>query len=141
MPQQAVELILMRQLASHLSLPIFVMGWQADYPDPHNFAFPLMHSKGDYPFVQKYKNPEADRLIDAAIFETDPAKRKEIYARLQEIEYEEAPHLVILDTVRFRTQRDWVQGWTHNPIFPDSPYGSYFYPISKTAAGGKRVRR
>ncbi len=112
-------------------LPIFVMGWQADYPDPHNFAFPLMHSQGDYPATQKYKNPEADRLIEAAIRETDLSKRKGLYARLQEIEHEDAPHLVVLDSVAYRAQRDWVQGWSHNPIFPDSPSGSYYYPIYK----------
>ena len=41
------------------------------------------------------------------------------------------PHLVIIDTVRYRTQRDWVQGWVHNPIFADSPYASDYYPIWK----------
>jgi peptide/nickel transport system substrate-binding protein len=112
-------------------LPIFVIGWQADYPDPHNFAFPLMHSQGDYPGTQKYKNPKADKLIEAAITETDITKRKKLYAQLQEIEYEDVPHLLISESARYRTQRNWVQGWYHNPIFPDSPYGSYFYPIYK----------
>lgn len=112
-------------------LPIFVMGWNADYPDPHNFAFPLLHSRGDYPATQKFKDPEFDRLVDTANAETDPAKRRKLYARLQELEFEEVPHLVIVDAVRYRTQRDWVKGWYNNPIFPDSPYGSYFYTLSK----------
>ncbi len=112
-------------------LPIFVMGWNADYPDPHNFAFPLLHSKGDYPTTQKFKNPEFDRLVEEANAETNIAKRKTIYAKLQDLAYEEVPQLYIIDAVRYRTQRDWVKGWFHNPIFPDSPYGSYFYSISK----------
>jgi peptide/nickel transport system substrate-binding protein len=112
-------------------LPIFVMGWMADYPDPHNFTFTLLHSRGDYPTTQKFSNPEFDRLVEEGERETVPAKRKQIYAKLQALEFEEAPHLVIVDTVLYRTQRDWVKGWYHNPIFPDSPYGSYFYPISK----------
>ncbi|HBL17173.1 MAG TPA: peptide ABC transporter substrate-binding protein [Elusimicrobia bacterium] len=112
-------------------LPIFVMGWNADYPDPHNFAFPLLHSKGDYPATQKFKDPECDRLVEEGNAETAPAKRKKIYAKLQDLEYEEVPHLVIVDAVRYRTQRDWVKGWFNNPIFPDSPYGSYFYTLSK----------
>ncbi len=112
-------------------LPIFVMGWNADYPDPHNFAFPLLHSKGDYPTTQKFKNPEFDRLVEEANAETNIAKRKAIYAKLQELAHEEVPQLYIIDAVRYRTQREWVKGWFHNPIFPDSPYGSYFYPISK----------
>ncbi len=112
-------------------LPLFVMGWNADYPDPHNFAFPLLHSKGDYPATQKFKNPEFDRLIEEANAETAIAKRKMIYAKLQDLAYEEVPQLYIIDAVRFRTQRDWVKGWFHNPIFPDSPYGGYFYSLSK----------
>ena len=112
-------------------LPIFVMGWNADYPDPHNFAFPLLHSKGDYPTTQRFKNPEFDRLIEEANAETNIAKRKVIYAKLQDLAFEEVPQLYILDAVRYRTQREWVKGWYHNPIFPDSPYGSYFYPLSK----------
>lgn len=112
-------------------LPIFAMGWNADYPDPHNFAFPLMHSKGDYPLTQHYKNEAADKLIEKANHETGPVKRKQLYAEIQKLEHEDVPHLVVLDSVAFRTQRNWVKGWYHNPVFPDSPYGSYYYPIYK----------
>lgn len=112
-------------------LPLFVLGWNADYPDPHDFAFPILHSKGNYPMIQKFKNPEIDRLIDEGETETDPAKRKKIYAKLQAVEFEEVPSLVIVDSVLYRTQREWVKGWYNNPIFPDSPYGSYYYTIYK----------
>lgn len=117
-------------------LPLFVMGWNADYPDPHNFAFPLLHTHGDFPGRQKFSHPEFDRLIEAGNAQTDPAKRKEIYAKLQALEYDFVPHLVFLEQFRYRTQRDWVQGWYHNPVFPDSPYGSYYYPIYKAAGKG-----
>ncbi len=112
-------------------LPMFTLGWNADYPDPHNFTFPFYHSKGQYPVVQNYSNPAMDKLVEAGQKETDPAKRKKIYFELQALAYEEVPHLVLVDTAKFRTQRSWVKGWYHNPIFPDSPYGSYFYPIYK----------
>ena len=112
-------------------MPLFSRGWLADYPDPHNFAFPLLHSKGDYPATQKFSNPEFDRLVEEGNAETDIAKRKVIYAKLQDLAFDEAPQLYLQDAVRYRTQRDWVKGWYNNPIFPDSPYGSYFYTISK----------
>jgi peptide/nickel transport system substrate-binding protein len=112
-------------------LPLFVLGWNADYPDPHNFVFPILHSKGNYPLIQKFKDPEMDRLIDEGETETNALKRKAIYAKLQAREYEEVPSLMIVDTVLYRTQRDWVKGWYDNPIFPDAPYGGYFYPLSK----------
>ena len=112
-------------------LPLFVLGWNADYPDPHNFAFPILHSQGNYPQIQRFKNPEMYRLIEEGERETNPAKRKELYARVQAIEFEEVPSLVFVDMLLYRTQRDWVRGWYNNPIFPDAPYGSYFYPLSK----------
>jgi peptide/nickel transport system substrate-binding protein len=116
-------------------MPLPIMTWTVDYPDPHDFAFPLMHSKGTYPFVQKYSNPEADKIIEEALRETRLSRRKELYARLLEIEHEDVPHLVIVDQVKFRTQRDWVRGWHHNPIHPDAPYGGLFYPLFKRDKG------
>jgi peptide/nickel transport system substrate-binding protein len=112
-------------------LPLFVLGWNADYPDPHNFAFPILHSKGNYPMIQKFKNEAIDKLIDEGETEVNAAKRKQIYAKLQALEFDEVPSLVIVDTVLYRTQRDWVKGFYNNPIFPDSPYGGYFYTIYK----------
>ena len=73
------------------TLPIFISGWSADYPDPHPMAFALMHSRGNYPSEQGYRNPEADALVDQALRETDAAKRAALYARLQAIEFEDVP--------------------------------------------------
>jgi peptide/nickel transport system substrate-binding protein len=112
-------------------LPLFVLGWNADYPDPHNFVFPMLHSKGNYPMIQKFADPELDKLIEEGETETDSARRKAIYTKIQAREFDEVPSLMIVDTVLYRTQRDWVKGWYNNPIFPDAPYGSYFYPLSK----------
>jgi hypothetical protein len=33
-------------------LPAFVIGWLADYPDPHNFFGPFMHEFGDFTYAQ-----------------------------------------------------------------------------------------
>ncbi|MBI4372037.1 MAG: ABC transporter substrate-binding protein [Elusimicrobia bacterium] len=112
-------------------LPIFVMGWNADFPDPHTFAFPMLHSQGDYPATQKFGRPDFDQLIEQAKFELDPAKRKALYYKLQDLAFDECPQLYINDDVRYRAQRSWVKGWTPNPVFPDPPWGSYYYPISK----------
>ena len=112
-------------------LPMFMLGWNADYPDPHNFAFPFMHSKGIYPIAQRWKNAEADALVEKGMSETDLGVRKAIYARLIKIEHDEVPNIVFADTTLFRSERTWVKGFVHNPIFPDSPWGSYFYDLHK----------
>src|SRR5687767_5439584 len=101
---------------------MFVLGWDVDYLDAHSFALLIMHSKGIFPISQRYANPEADRLVSAAAAETDPAARKRLYSKLLALAHQDAPHLVMLDTERYRAEREWVRGFVHNPIFPDSPY-------------------
>jgi len=36
-------------------IPMYLNGWQADYPDPHNFVFPYMHSEGTFAQAQRRK--------------------------------------------------------------------------------------
>jgi peptide/nickel transport system substrate-binding protein len=112
-------------------LPLFVLGWVADYPDAHSFTFPMLHSKGEFTQFQHFKDATMDYLIEEGEKETRLAKRKALYARLQALAYEEVPHLLIADKAVFRTQREWVKGYTHNPIFPDAPYSAYYYPMYK----------
>jgi len=108
-------------------LPVFLIGWLADYPDPHNFVHPFMHSSGAFSAWQKYSNPRVDELIEKGITETDPAKRRDIYYELQRIYYEDTPSVVLEQPLARHYERDWVQGWYYNPIYP----GIYFYALSK----------
>ncbi|THB72679.1 MAG: ABC transporter substrate-binding protein, partial [Desulfobacteraceae bacterium] len=45
--------------------PMFIIGWGADYPDPHNFLYTFMHSNGVYGKYSGFKNAEVDALCDA----------------------------------------------------------------------------
>ncbi len=128
---RAIEWPTFLDASNSSKLPLFVMGWSADYPDAHNFAFPILHSAGTFPSRQGFKYPEMDALIEQAVTETNSAKRLSLYSRLQDLAFEEVPGFAIVESVVYRTQRDWVKGWYHNPILGSSPYGSYFYTISK----------
>ncbi|MEM3397664.1 MAG: ABC transporter substrate-binding protein [Nitrososphaerota archaeon] len=108
-------------------LPLYIIGWLADYPDPHNFVHPFMHSAGAYAAWQKYANPHVDELIEKGIEETDPVKRKEIYYELQRIYFEDVPSFALVQPLGRHWERDWIQGWYYNPIHP----GIYFYDLSK----------
>ena len=112
-------------------IPLFLGAWQADYPDAHNFAFPLAHSAGYFPTKQGYSNPKVDALIDEAVSTLDEAKRAKLYLKLQDILDEDVPHVHIAEGVRYRSQRKWVKGFVFRPTFPDMPYGSYFYDLYK----------
>jgi peptide/nickel transport system substrate-binding protein len=109
-------------------LPVWITGWSADFPDPDNFVTPYLHSAGAYASAQGYKNPEADQLIEKGRRETDPAKRRAIYARLQQIAYNDVIAIWI-DPTDFRVMRSWVRGWYRNPAFPGQY--PYLYTMSK----------
>jgi peptide/nickel transport system substrate-binding protein len=60
-------------------------------PDPYN----ILHSEQFPPRGQNfvyYRNPEVDRLIDAARAELDRSKRKELYWRVHQIVADEQPY-------------------------------------------------
>ena len=109
-------------------LPMFLIGWAADYADPDNFVVPFMHSTGTFAGRQGYKNAEVDKLIEQAATETDAKKREQMYFRLQEIGFQDVPTIYLVYPTDFRVMRTWVKGWYHNPIF-FAP--AYYYGISK----------
>jgi peptide/nickel transport system substrate-binding protein len=109
-------------------LPILVSGWVADYPDPHNFVFPYMHTTGYYSMTLGISG--YDELIDEGRRTIDPEKRKEIYYKLQELAYEDAVSLWY-QVLGASIWRDWIKGWYFNPMFPSDVLGAYFYVMSK----------
>ncbi len=110
-------------------LPVFFIGWLADYADPDNFTVPFMHSTGTFAQNQSYKNPEVDKIIEQAAQETDNVKRQALYVRLQEIAYTDVPTIYIVYPVDWVVMRTWVKGWYFNPIFPSSR--GFYYSIYK----------
>ena len=100
--------------------PLFLIGWGADYADPHNFVYTFMHSQGVYGRYMAYRNDEVDRLCDEGIATIDPAQREKIYSRLQDLFYEEAIAVPLYQQIVVRAYRDWVKGYTPNPMLMDA---------------------
>ncbi|MCK5429737.1 MAG: ABC transporter substrate-binding protein [Anaerolineales bacterium] len=99
-------------------LPMFQIGWAADYPDAHNFIFPYMHSGGTFSGWQNYNNPEADALVAQGISATTAAERQTIYDQLTNLYYTDAPGIMISQGLGRRYFRSWVQGYVFNPTNP-----------------------
>jgi peptide/nickel transport system substrate-binding protein len=112
-------------------LTLFRLGWLADYPDPHNFFFPFMHSIGTFSAYSSYSDPHVDDLIEAGILTTVDDERRAIYWELCNIYFNDAPSLAILQPVGRHWTRDWVEGWYYNPIYP----GDFYYHIWKGYKG------
>jgi len=73
----------------------FQLTWVADYLDPENFLFVLLHSSqwGPPGNGTRYSSPEFDSLIEQAGIETDTETRWELYAEAERITHEDAPWL------------------------------------------------
>jgi peptide/nickel transport system substrate-binding protein len=110
-------------------IPIFIIGWGADYPDPHNFMYPYMSSNGTYGKYMGYSNPEVDRLLKAGIENVEPAKRAAAYEKLQNIWYEDALGIALFQPLELWVYRDYVKGYIMNPMF--SPAIEFFGRLSK----------
>lgn len=115
-------------------LPVFIIGWLADYADPHNFVQPMMYSQGNYPTGQgeafrELAREEFDQLIDEGMETVDPEERQEIYYELQQLARENVIDVWLPQAEGYEVMRSWVQDAPFNPMFAD-PW-AYAYPISK----------
>lgn len=64
-----------------------------------------------------YSNPEVDKLLEAARSATDQAKRAELYQKMQEIVYEDAPWAFIANWKQNAATSDLVSGFSLQPSF------------------------
>jgi peptide/nickel transport system substrate-binding protein len=96
-------------------LPMFQIGWNADYPDAHNFVFPFMHSGGTFSGWQNYKNDEADAKIGQAISSPSSTERESLYRQLDQLYYDEVPSIIEAQPLGRRYFRDWISGFYLNP--------------------------
>jgi len=106
---------------------MFIVGWLADYPDPHNFMHPFGHSAGAFAGLQGYSNPDLDALIDAGIRSSPGDARADTYHKASALYREEAPSIVMVQALGRHWEQDWYQGWYYNSLYP----GGYFYHIYK----------
>ena len=106
-------------------LPLFIIGWLADYPDPHNFYVPFMGMNGAFSgkATQGYYNAEVEALLKEEIGTTNETLRQEIFYRLQEIYIEDCPSVCTDQAETRHWYRNWVNGWYYNQIYP----GTYVY--------------
>jgi peptide/nickel transport system substrate-binding protein len=114
-------------------LPIYMIGWLEDYHDPNDWATPFLASNGTYSGTQAFDptlQKQLDQLILQGVTETDQAKRQAIYAQLQNLAYENALDLFVVQPQIRSYQQLWVKGFYFNPLYPGAP-GYYFYSLSK----------
>lgn len=109
-------------------IPVLTGGWLEDIHDAHNWYQP--YTVGAYGARQRLSDELKDQIrpiLNAGVAETDPDKRAEIYAELNQLYFDQAIGVpIVLATGHGFSQR-WVQGVITNPIFP----GTYYYTVYK----------
>jgi peptide/nickel transport system substrate-binding protein len=114
-------------------LPVFCIGWLADYADIHNFAYPYAHSGGAFAAEQRYKNDHVDELIGKGLYTPDGPQRQAIYYEVEQIFYDEVPTVPLFVAIGRGYMRDWVQGRYYNPLHPGLyAYDHWKWPMTST---------
>ncbi len=93
-------------------------GWTGDNGDPDNFFF-LRGCPGGKPGdsnATKWCNKEFDDLLVKARVASDQTERAKLYKRMQEIEHDEAPELLLVHSTVYEATRANVVGYKQSPL-------------------------
>jgi len=98
---------------------MFVMGWIADYPDPHNFL-DILFRTGSEVNISDYSNPTLDTLLDQAAIEQDEIARLNMYQQAEQLVVGDAPCLPLFHGSSYILVEPYVKGYELSPLgIPD----------------------
>jgi len=101
------------------NVDLFMLAWEADFPDPENFLEVLLSkqqwgSNNDTFFY----NPEFDDLLNQAAPIADLARRFELYRKAEQIIIQQAPWVFLYHPVSYVIRQPWVHDYVLNPMRP-----------------------
>jgi peptide/nickel transport system substrate-binding protein len=137
-------------------LVLFDLGWGADYPHPHNFAYPYFHTQGTFTWCQNYRDDTiytvgptyvdkagntidmswtisgtSDDLMGAAVMEANETRAEAMYFYLQQLFHDNVVDIPTDNPTGWHWERRWVQGWYSEPIMA----GNFFRYMWKALEG------
>ena len=94
------------------------LGWTGDNGDPDNFFFldGCTDGKPASNNIPKWCNAEFNDLLAKARTIPDQAERAKLYTRMQEIEHDEQPELLLAHSTVFEAMRANVTGYKQSPL-------------------------
>ncbi len=90
-------------------LPVFVLSWVADGPDPVSFLRALFHSESPDNYG-RFSDPEVDSLLDQAVVESDSEERKDLLLEAHGRILESGVVIPLYHSVDYILVADHVQG-------------------------------
>ena len=98
------------------TVPMFALGWGADYADPKNFINTFYDNDGFYADRTSIDIPEMQALIDEAETLTDPVERAFVYREIANQHFEYAPLIPVPQQTPFMVVREDLEGVYRNPM-------------------------
>jgi oligopeptide transport system substrate-binding protein len=89
--------------------------WIGDFDDPSNFLDLFRSTAGEQNYPA-YANPAYDKLMDAAVVESDPAKRGQLLAQAEQTFFADQPIIPIYFYTSKRMLSPAVKGWQDNVL-------------------------
>lgn len=87
----------------------------ATVPDPNLLFYRHFHKAPEGADFRNWKNDEASRLLDEGRIESDPARRREIYARYQTVMAESVPTIMLFSADHVVVRGDKVRNYEQHP--------------------------
>ena len=94
---------------------MFMLGWIADYPDPHTFLDILFYT-GSENNIFEYSNLDLDDLLDQAAIEQDRAVRLAMYQQAEQLVVDDAPCFPLFHGTNYILVKSYVKGYELSPL-------------------------
>jgi peptide/nickel transport system substrate-binding protein len=110
-------------------MPVFLLGWWPDYPDPDNLTWPFGYSSSSSGMGINYNNPVMDGLLEAGRVTTPiwGHTREAIYEVIQELWAQDAPTIPLVQELSLVVTQDNVHGINVSPSGHLSYSSIYWY--------------
>jgi ABC-type oligopeptide transport system substrate-binding subunit len=107
------------------NLPMSLIPFQYDFPDPHNLLGMVWHSQPKGVGRHDWSNAAFDRLIEEAAREVDQTRRMALYSQAERILVEDAGGVFVFHHLVLQLRKPWIGGWKKDtmgqePFFIDN---------------------
>jgi peptide/nickel transport system substrate-binding protein/oligopeptide transport system substrate-binding protein len=99
--------------------PLFLLGWEADFPDPSNFLIVLLHSKSRGTNNNAfYASPAVDRILEEAEPLLDPERRLRLFHEAEVLIMQDAPWVPLFHPSGVAIRHPRVRNYRLHPLRP-----------------------
>lgn len=119
-----VERTTYRNSLNNWVMPLSIIGFNYDYPDPHSMLGAIWRSQPRGFGRHDWQNANFDALIDEAAGELDNEKRQVLYADAEKILVSDVGGGFLWHVLSYQLRKPWIKGlkqnkWGNKPYYPN----------------------